>query len=395
MNDGRRRRSAKQGRRDARRDTKRKREGRDDNLVDRAVRKALAKHPLALLSFASFIIGTATPDRFAYARRDARETPPLAGVVAALAGRRCRETTALLAVLAEMLVDDEVLRDQCRRELATRNEPLPKWLAELSRVDAYRVVRERHILGDGDNWLLGVRMANGSEFTIAMYVDHNWSSAVTNVGGQMKAIDQVADDPRRAKTADTVRIDEDLADARAWIGKGLLQADWLPQDDSRRQSLPLVAWLMTHLPEGGTARTPGEVDDQAMSELADGFFASSVGAPFRDVTYRDLLMQFWDTGSGDPSRWSATRVAHALQDPSYDDDIPVEIAVDAPALLRAFIPFAHSRSGVRQAFTDEATATIDSMSLQYKRRLLVSAAPYIEDDVVEPPPWLRHPDKAS
>jgi hypothetical protein len=53
------------------------------------------------------------------------------------------------------------------------------------------------------------------------------------------------------------------------------------------------------------------------------------------------------------------------------------------------------RSGVRQAFTDDATATIDRMSLQYRRRLLVDAAPYIEDDVVEPPPWLRHPDKAS
>jgi len=69
--------------------------------------------------------------------------------------------------------------------------------------------------------------------------------------------------------------------------------------------------------------------------------------------------------------------------------------VDAPALLRAFIPFAHAHSDVRQDLTDDATATIDRMSLTYRRRLLDDAARGLEDDDVGLRPWLAYPDQAS
>jgi hypothetical protein len=73
------------------------------------------------------------------------------------------ETTALLAVLGEMVVDDDVLRVRCRRAVETRDDTLPRWLADLTRTTIVRAVRMTHILGDGDELLRGVRLADGQE----------------------------------------------------------------------------------------------------------------------------------------------------------------------------------------------------------------------------------------
>ncbi|PRC57014.1 hypothetical protein C6A85_35705, partial [Mycobacterium sp. ITM-2017-0098] len=83
-----------------------------------------------------------------------------------------RETTALLTVFAE-LVDDEDLRLRCRDEAAARHDDLPPWLGALTDVDVYRAVRMTHVLGDGDEVLIGARLANGDELTCAAFIDHN------------------------------------------------------------------------------------------------------------------------------------------------------------------------------------------------------------------------------
>lgn len=395
MNDGRTRRSAKRERRHARRTAQRQNGEREDNELDQAVRRCTGKHPLHLLSFTSYVIGMATPDRLRRVTGDVSECPPLMDLVTGLVGRRCPETTVLLAALAELLVDDDDLRRRCRQEVATRSDRLPKWLVEPSPVQAYRAVRQRHVLSDGDEWAIGVRLADGSELTIAIYLDHNLVSAATRIAVHKHSIDEVIADPGLHIDTVATPVDESLADARAWIARGLTMSEVLTQDESWRQCRPLITWLMAHLPEGGSTGAPGRFDLLEASELIDGFFISPAGAQFREAVYRDLLMDLCDTGSGDAARWSVTRISYALRDPSYDDQVPLEVAVDAPALLRAFVPFAHAHSDVGQELTDEAIAAIDRMSLTYKRRLLDDAARGLEEEDVEMPPWLTYPDQAS
>ena len=384
MNDGRRHRSAKQGRRNARRTAKRQR-GADDSALERAVRRASAKHSLSLLSVASSIIGLSSPDPSARLNHEPQQNLSLTECVTILCNRRSRESILLLAAIAELLVDDHVLRDRCQQEVATRNEHLPKWLADPSLIEAYRVARYRHVLGDGEEWAVGVRVSGGSEFTISAYIDHNTLSAITNVAVHMTPIDEMIADPRLRIDPAAVSVAGDLAEAGAWMANGLKLADFLPQDASWREGRPLVAWLIPHLPGGGSMTKPAEPDEQTLSELLDAFFASPSGAPFRDDAYRDLLTEFIDTGSGDPQRWSSTRLWHALRRPTYDEHVPLEVAVDAPALLRSFVPFAHSRSGIRQLLTDDAIATIGEMSLEYRRCILDDATRYADDEDFEPP----------
>jgi hypothetical protein len=88
------------------------------------------------------------------------------------------ETSALLAVIGEMAGDDDVLRTRVRRELAARPTVEPAWLAQLSETSTYRAVRMSHVLGDGDNIMLGARLAGGHELTCLVYIDHNLGTLV-------------------------------------------------------------------------------------------------------------------------------------------------------------------------------------------------------------------------
>lgn len=126
MSDGRQRRRAKQARRDARRMAKRNKRTPDDTTTADIVRRALArKHPLHLLSVACMIIHLANPDPLGFLKSRRRDTLHLDELVTNLIGVRNREATALLAVLAELLVDDPGPQLRCRHELAERDDHLP------------------------------------------------------------------------------------------------------------------------------------------------------------------------------------------------------------------------------------------------------------------------------
>jgi hypothetical protein len=347
MNEGRRRRSAKQWRRDARRVGAARRKNGEEDFLSQMVSKALAKHPLHLLSLVAYLIATGTPDRYAFLASERKEPFPLENFVINLACRRCRETTALLAVFAELLVDDEVLRDRCREEVATRSDHLPKWIVGLPQVQVYRAVRRTHVLGDGDELAVGARLADGTELTVAIYVDHNELSSVQTITVLDGSIAKVIADASMNIDPDTSYLDGSLADARAWIDQGLTKAEILPHPDSWRKSLPLAKWLAAQLPEGGTGRQGPDLDDEVVSQLLPSFFAAPAGAPFRDAAYRDLLMTMFDSGSCDPLRWSAARIEWLLDGSCADEHIPLEIALDAPAVfasLRSICPRAERGS---------------------------------------------------
>jgi hypothetical protein len=140
------------------------------------------------------------------------------------------------------------------------------------------------------------------------------------------------------------------------------------------QDQPLVQWLIGHLPEGGTTyRSPGW-DCEDTSPLLGRFFDSVAALPFNRFDHRDLSLELLDTGTGDPLRWSAARIEQALTGlPFYDDHTPLASVLDVPDPLRAFIPFAHAQSGIRQELTSLALVAIDQMGPDFRREALRKA----------------------
>src|SRR5262249_43760111 len=93
-------------------------------------------------------------------------------------------------------------------------------------------------------------------------------------------------------------------------------------------------WLGGRLPEGGEHRSPAG-GAGSNEELRDRVFAAKSATPFTDSSHRELLLlELFDTGTGDPLRWSAARVEQAIFGTPYSEGrIPLEVALDAPDLL--------------------------------------------------------------
>lgn len=381
MNEARKRRAAKQDRRDARRALKPRRVTADETVLIATIRSALAGHPLGLLQLASFFV-----NMFPRAERS------LADAVNGLAAWQCRETTALLAVVGELLVDDEALRERCREEVAKRQDHLPKWIVGLRHVQVNRAARRADVLGDGEEMFVGLVMADATELTLGVILDHNVLSSVTDIALLVEPFDEAV--ARHIETHDpTVSFGSmNLADTRTWIDEGLRWSALLQRSRLAewREALLVTKWVLAQLPAGGCGYKRPQWEEDATDDLLDGFLSSPAGAPFADVDYRVLLRELWDTGCGDPVRWSASRISDILRSRFHDYDLPLEIVLDAPALLRAFVPFAHGQSGIAQHMTDEAIATIDRLSLGFRRELLANAIDHHDDDA-----WLSYPDRAS
>ncbi|WP_036437745.1 hypothetical protein [Mycobacterium sp. URHB0044] len=382
MTDKRRARRAKQARRDARRAKKR---GRDDpagNPLRDAVRSALeGGHPLSLLSVASVVIHVAQPERLISLKSGRCDPDFLDNILTGLIGVRDRETTALLAAIAELLVHEPDAQLRCRREVADRGDHLPRWIAALPQVDAYRAVRRTDVFGDVDELVIGMRLVSGQELTVGVQIDHNMLSSIVDGVVVPHPMDEVL--ARLAESSSDTRVfDMTLADARAWIEDALRFPRLSPKTETWPLYNALVQWLVGRLPEGGAHRPPAG-DWKSDEELCDRFFATSCAAPFTDPGHRKLLLELFETGSGDALRWSEVRVEQAIGGTPYvEDHIPLEVTLDAPDLLRAFIPYAHAQSGIRDELTSRTLAVLDGLRSNYKREVLQQAVHWDLDDAV-------------
>jgi hypothetical protein len=289
--------------------------------------------------------------------------------------KREAETTVLLAVLAEMNGDDQLLRARIARELAQR-PPLPDWLTDLCKVECYRAVEMTHILGDGDNVILGVRLANGQEFTCSVYIDHNVGTLVKDamvipepIATVIAQYQQVTDDP------DTRWDDISLPDARARIDAAIAVAT-ATNPPFETESWPgcraLVEWVTRAMPSGGTGYQQHKWYETDREYLAESFFLSRYGRPLDDGEHRSLLdVMLWcstDYGVGGPMKWSPVKVELLLVDglPRKLLGSPEQLTL-APNLLKAFIQFAHADSGVRADLTAETLRAVDRWAPAYLR----------------------------
>lgn len=370
MTDARKRRKAKQARRDARRSKQRDESPEETPLVGE-VRDAIdSGDPMELLGLAAMVIEVAYRDD-----RDDDERPALDGLVESFIGVPIPETTALLAVLAEILIYEDTLRGQCRREVAARGDDLPAWLTGLSDLTIERVVRMTHVLGDGDELLIGSRLSDGQPLTCAVFVDHNYYSFITDAFFVPTTVDELVDLASRSNDdPDTTFVEMSLADARTWIEHGIDFDDHfhIEDTDTWPACRPLVLWLASLMPEGGAEYEPAQSSWPETQALLDKFFASLMGQPFADPDHRTLLSACIDENNGDALRWSEARLHMNLDWPfgftEYHGSTQSALAV--PDLLRAYIPFAHAQSGIRDQLTAEALAAIDAAEPGYRESVL-------------------------
>ncbi|HEX6523058.1 MAG TPA: DUF6398 domain-containing protein [Streptosporangiaceae bacterium] len=347
------------------------------DLLAEVGRRLDSGEPVDFLAYVSTLVASLDPrerNPFERERASGPDRVTLPELVESFAEVEWPQTTALLAALAE-LAPDELTRARARRAVAARSDPLPDWLARLSEACVYRAMETTHVLGDGENVLLGVRLL-GPELTVVIYVDHNLGTVVKDGFPAPSQVSYVAEHLRTAAADPDMRFaDISLADARARVEQAIATgAIMFPplETETWPASRPLTEWLLRRLPDGGTGYVRPEWSQTATKKLAKRFFASPFGRPLDDPDHRGLLNQFlWfgtDYGPGDPLRWSPVAVEILLADwiPRKVIDGP-DFLSKAPDLLRAFIRFCHAEREIRPALTDHTLAAVDKHEPEYQR----------------------------
>jgi len=277
------------------------------------------------------------------------------------------EASAMLAVFAQ-LADDELVRARARRELARRSHALPAWLEQIGGVCVDKAVQLSHVLGDGDNVMVGVSLPTGDQLSVVVYIDHNLGTVVKDAFVVPGSIDElVAIMIPSIRDVDLTVQELAAADARERITAAIAAGAMIYpplETDSWPACRPLVEWVTRLLPEGGTGYVRPDWDERATLALVERFFASPFGAELDDVDHRDLLeviVEFaTEDGPGDPLRWSCVSVEILLR--SW---LPHAVVADAaylalaPDLLRAYVRFCHAERGIVASLTTETLEAVD------------------------------------
>jgi hypothetical protein len=348
-----------------------------DLLADVGRRLASGK-PLDLLAEVSGLLAALDPradDPLERARGGRRTGPTIDELTRSFADVDRVETSAMLAGIAQMAADD-LVRARARRALAARNHALPMWLVRLGETTAYRAVEMVHVLGDGDNIIVGTRLPDGHELSLVVYIDHNLGTVVRDAFVVPEPIAHLVEF-MQAKNDDPDVLWRDItpADARARIAEAIdTGAMTFPpfETDSWPACRPLLEWVNRLLPQGGSGYVRPKWDEEGIEALTDRFFGSPFGSELDDHEHRQLLESIlWfatDYGPGDPLRWSPTAVEILLL-----DWVPRKIVADAaflslvPDLLRAFVTFCHTERQVRSELTDQTLEAVDGYESEYQR----------------------------
>lgn len=355
----------------------------EDQPLFQSLRRALrSDDPLELVALVSGFLEITDPrSRDPFAREEA-PGHALPDLVASLVGTPYAETTAALTVLRSLTPDD-VLRADLDRVLSERRHPMPAWLQALdqARVES-DVWRLTHTLGDGDDYLLGVRLPSGDEFSALVYVDHNLGLAVKDAFVVPQPLEDLVIRMGTLLDEDQSLTRVDPATARAVLVRAIdLGARTYPPltSDSWPMCRPVVEWMLRMLPVGGEAPDWREWTPEETAEVTDEFFASPYADGLRDDEHRSLLESvLWFCTSdapGDPYRWSPVTVEILLA-----DWFPRKVVADAdylrklPDLVRAYIRYCHDRSGIRAGLTADTLAAVDTYEPVYLEQIADGAS---------------------
>lgn len=349
----------------------------DQQLIVTLRRALRSGKPIDLLAVISGFLEVTDPRSRDPFDRDERRAS-LNELIDSFIGTPFAETTAALTVMRTLVADD-LTAARISRALTTRRQPLPRWLTTLA--DA-RVEPDvwflTHVLGDGDDYFIGVTLPSGHALTALVYVDHNLGTVVKDAFVIPEPLEDVAikagttiDDPDQTLTR------TDPATARAVIERAIEHGARLYpplQSESWPMCRPLVEWMLRQLPADGEAAEPKEWTEAETAALARDFLNSAFGREFNTDDGRQLLdTVLWfgtEYATGDPLRWSPVTVEMLLA-----DWLPRKIVAEpsflakVPALLRAYIRYSHDRLGIGSALTGETMAAVDQYEPAYQRAI--------------------------
>jgi hypothetical protein len=347
---------------------------REPDLVERIADALDGDDPLELLELASTLLDV-VDRRSDHPFRPDPDRPTREQLLESLFAAPLSETSALLTAVAALSGDD-VLRRRVSREIADRAHALPEWLAEVSKAVAEpEAVEVTHALGDGDDVLVSVALPGGHPLTAVVFIEHNSGSIVQDAFVVPGPLDEIVATVRAARGSDSDLADRPLspADAKVRITEAVERgARTIPPTETETWPAcrPLVEWMTSLLPDGGTGYERPEWPDDAVDDLARRFRASpfAEGVDDPDDLLSSLLWFGTGYGPGDPMRWSPTAVEILLV-----DWIPRKIVADvehltrAPDLLRAFIRFCHHERGIRPGLTEDTVAAVDEFEPEYQQ----------------------------
>ncbi|ORA03019.1 hypothetical protein BST17_20740 [Mycolicibacterium bacteremicum] len=326
------------------------------------------EHPLNMLLVVGKLIELLLPHEFSYrARNTSNERIDPTQLIDEAAVVRAPHYAEVVALLGEMAVGDECFQQWCRDEVAARSVVVPRWITNLPDLMVGRAMRLTDVFGDLDEILFEVRLAGGHAITCGVLIDHLEYSTVKDVGIWDKPLNAVL---VLLESWECVGIPVEMttADARAWIEQAFGNCIAREVRERRPGFSAVVKWLAARLPDGGR-QYPSSDADPSPSDVVEAFFASPEGERFSLDEFGEMLEQLIGMRSGDPLRWSAFRVIYAagdLPDGWYE---PVETVLRLPALLRAFVRYAHERSGISAELTDQTLAMIDEVQKGFEDRV--------------------------
>jgi Domain of unknown function (DUF6398) len=349
----------------------------EQELIQTLRRALRSGHPLDWLVTVSGLMAVTDRRGVDLRQQEPSPSPAFDELVESFVGVDIAETTAVLTTIAA-ITDDELRAARIGKLLASRTQPMPRWLTELDRTEVTGVVTTKHVLGDGEDYFIEARLPEGGPLTAVVYVDHNMGTIVKDafvVAEPLEAVRAIYDE--KIADPDTVWADTDRAESRAIIEDAVAQTDrtlGAPETATWPLCRPLVEWLVRRLPPGGAAPQPRQWSERELAELVDDFFASPVGRSLDNVEARSLMEDIAWFGSGwaggDPMRWSAVNVEILL-----DDWIPRKVVAEpslltrAPDVLRGFIRYCHAARGIRPALTQETLEAVDRWEPSFQQQI--------------------------
>lgn len=335
----------------------------------RDLKRALyADDPLDLLVLVSAVVEVATaPDN---PLEQPKERPTLAQLVDSFVGVDIAATTGALHVMAA-LTTDEVQQQRIRDELAQRTQPMPEWLRDLEKTQVSRVIELKDVaFRDGENYLIGIELPGGSELTFIAYVDNNLGGVLKDGFVAPDGLDEVAFKYREIQDEPDMQFGHvDPAWARAWIEQAVTRgANTVPPltSESWPQARPLLRWVLSKLPEGGTLSGEEAWPESRVEKMVEDLLGSPEWQRYdHDPDHREMLdALIWlgtSYGHCDPLRWSPVRVEMLLA-----DWFPRKVVADVeqlekmPRALEGLIRYGHRVSGIRPERTAETMAALRS-----------------------------------
>ena len=360
-------------------------------LVAMAREAARSEDPLALLMMASSLL--AVFDR----RRD--DQANITGLIGDLVQSGDPAAAALALTIATLGGEEDLAR-----QIRGRPRPadaLPAWLMNLEPVVVMEALELSEAFGDSTTLVIRIGTGGGYELAMSVLIDHNLRGALTDAFPWDRSWARVKSRYRTfARDPDVELHQLAPANACARIAQANEHGDrQYPPHTSPTwpASQPLLEWVLSHAPPGGTGYSYPVWDDADRETFEQRFLGSVFATGFEpdDISLLESILWFaFDYGPGDPYRWSPTSVEILLL-----DWLPRKIVAEvdyldrAPRVLDSLVRFSHADKGVRPALTTQTVDAINDFALEY-HELVRTDRPQGPLAVLASAGWYQHESAA-